>query len=159
MNSVSTISSIQNSAGSGLKNGRLTIAYLTPHIGTTVNRLRWTGVVEQVAIDDITLINIEKDAIFDLYYETSADNSTSPASVPITEETPQIRDITITHMICRGAERAILLRGLPEMPLRNIRFEHLHLIAKNGITRVNTENITFHDVLIEDPHGNTILCS
>jgi polygalacturonase len=118
------------------------------------------GVVEQVAIDDITLINIEKDAIlFDLYYETSADNSTSPASVPITEETPQIRDITITHVICRGAERAILLRGLPEMPLRNIRFEHLHLIAKNGITRVNTENIAFHDVLIEDPHGNTILCS
>ena len=92
------------------------------------------GVVEKIYISDIRMENIPGDAInFNLYYENKSPlDETGGAETkfpPVTEATPAFKDIHIENVICRGARNAIVLQGLPEMPLDNITlkkcFHHL----------------------------------
>ncbi|MEJ2545109.1 MAG: glycoside hydrolase family 28 protein [Calditrichaceae bacterium] len=85
------------------------------------------GIVEDIYISNIYMKDIPTEAIrFNLYYDYSApipedgDERKSPfldrPSAPINEETPQFRDIKIKNIFCIGAERPLLMVGLPEMP-------------------------------------------
>lgn len=38
---------------------------------------------------------------------------------PVTEATPQFRDIHISNVLCYGAEEGIFVLGLPEMNIRD----------------------------------------
>ena len=68
---------------------------------------------------------------------------------PVTEETPQFRDIHIENVICRGAQNAIVLQGLPEMPLRDITLKNVSITSQQGVSVTDAENITFENVRVE----------
>ena len=68
--------------------------------------------------------------LFDMYYAAQdpvplAGEKREPPKVetlPVTEATPQFRNFYIKNVVCNGAEKAIFVRGLPEMNVKDIVF-------------------------------------
>lgn len=73
--------------------------------------------------------------------------------MPVREETLQFRDIYIEDVICRGARAAVLLQGLPEMPVRRIHLQNVSITAERGMTWMDAENISLKDVEILNRKG------
>ena len=77
------------------------------------------GVVENIYISDVEMMNIPAQAIsFDLYYSgksaseamDAGDGIQSPKLLPVTEETPQFKNIFIRNVNCKGAYQGISSR-------------------------------------------------
>jgi polygalacturonase len=101
------------------------------------------GVVENIYISNIEMINIPTQAIsFNLYYSgRSASEDLEAGSsgaveklLPVTEETPQFKNIYIRNVNCKGALQAIQLQGLPEMNLEDVTLENIQMEADYGLT-------------------------
>ncbi|MGG4035979.1 glycoside hydrolase family 28 protein [Paenibacillus cisolokensis] len=111
------------------------------------------GVVERIRVRNIRMTAIAKEAItFSLYYGHGGPDQ--PETAPISEETPVFRDIAFEHIRCVGAHQAIYMKGLPEMPFSNIRFRHVHMTAKKGISLERVQDAELSDIRIvcrEDP--------
>jgi polygalacturonase len=113
------------------------------------------GVVEKIFISNLNMVGITGDAInFNLYYggkspldETAGITETN--FPPVTEETPQFKDIHIENLVCRGANNAITLQGLPEMPLQNITMKNVLISSQNSGSVVDAEKITFDNVQLQ----------
>ena len=119
------------------------------------------GVVEKIYIKNVRMEDIPTDAIsFNMYYGGKAplDAKGELANierkvVPVSEETPQFRDIHIEDVICRGARAAVSLTGLPEMPIRGIHLQNVSISAERGMTWMDAENITLKNVEILNSKG------
>jgi polygalacturonase len=104
------------------------------------------GVVENIYISDITMANIGHDAIlYDLYYMVRENNAKIPE---VDETTPQFRNIYMKNIVCKGAERAILFQGLPEMSLKSIYIENATFETKIGVFCKDAEHIQMKNVRI-----------
>jgi len=118
------------------------------------------GVVEKIWIRDIQMTDIPTDAIgFNMYYGGEAPTDVAegtdaprPAK-PVDEGTPQFRDIVLTRILCRGAGRAVILEGLPEMPIRGITLEDVRISAKKGLATIDADGITLNRVEIAADAG------
>jgi DNA sulfur modification protein DndE len=55
----------------------------------------------------------------------------------------------IKNIICKGANRAIWLQGLPEMPIQGISFEQIHIRAQEGMVCIDADQIKLKDVTIK----------
>ncbi|RPJ74448.1 MAG: glycoside hydrolase family 28 protein [Acidobacteria bacterium] len=119
------------------------------------------GVVEKIWVRDVQMKDIPTDAIgFNMYYggeaPTEAADAKSGASrprMPVTEATPQFRDMVLTRIVCRGAGRAVMLEGLPEMPIRGIVLDDVRMSARTGLAAVDAEAITLRRVDITAGSG------
>jgi polygalacturonase len=120
------------------------------------------GVVEKIYISNIMMSGITGDAInFNLYYGGKSpldDTSTTiETNVPaVNEETPQFKDIHIKDVVCRGAKAAIVLQGLPEMPLQNISLANVTMTSQKGVSVIDADGITFDNVKVENAAGQAI---
>jgi len=108
------------------------------------------GVVENIYISDVFMTDIPSQAIsFDLYYggksiaETLAEggNTVSTKAIPVTEETPQFKNIVIKNITIKGAQQAVFLQGLPEMNLENIEISNLIAKAQKGFSIIDANGI------------------
>ncbi len=110
------------------------------------------GVVEQIYIKNIRMKDIVRDAIlFDMYYFTKPADNEKATAPPVTEDTPAFRDFQISGIVCQGAERGIFIRGLPEMPIRNIVMENLVMKTNKGVEIMEASDIQLNQVqLISD---------
>jgi polygalacturonase len=107
------------------------------------------GLVENIYINDIYMSNIVQDAIlFDLYYFVKEKSGNVP---PVDETTPQFRNIHLKNIVCKGARRAVLLQGLPEMNLNNITFEKVVIEAATGMYCNDATNIKMKNLCISTP--------
>lgn len=115
------------------------------------------GVVENIFISDIYMKDIPGDAIlFDMYYMAKdpvpmAGEKRELPKVerkPVDETTPSFRNFTIRNVYVNGAERAIFIRGLPEMQVKDILLENMLLQAKKGIDVQEASDIVFRDVRV-----------
>jgi polygalacturonase len=117
------------------------------------------GVVEKIAISNIRMTDIPGDAInFNLFYGGKSPLEGSGGNVetnlpPVSEKTPQFRDISIENVICRGARKAIVLEGLPEMPIRDITLRNVSISAQEGVSVTDAEKISFENVRVENKTG------
>ncbi len=100
------------------------------------------GVVENIYISNVEMINIPTQAIsFNLYYSgrsasedlEAGSKGEAPALLPVTEETPQFKNIFIRDVNCKGAYQGIFLQGLPEMNLENVQLENIQMEAEYGL--------------------------
>jgi hypothetical protein len=105
------------------------------------------GIVEKIYIKNINMKNILKEAIlFDMYYQVKEDdNATVP---PVDESTPQFRKFYVSNVVCDGAEKAIMIRGLPEMPIKDIHLENIILKTQKGIELTKAANITMKNITV-----------
>jgi DNA sulfur modification protein DndE len=114
------------------------------------------GVVEKVFIRNIRMNNIGGAAIlFDMYYMAkdplamfSGGDAPAIEFQPVTEATPQFKDILIQDVACKGAETAIFVRGLPEMNIRNITMENINIQSKKGFECIEGDGITLKNALL-----------
>ena len=107
------------------------------------------GVVENVYVDNINMINIPGDALIaDLYY---AVKDAPGAPVPaVTEETPSFKNIHISNISCKGAGRAMFLNGLPEMPIENFSVRNMRITdAQKGAFITKVAGVTMENIEIE----------
>ncbi|MBN1820339.1 MAG: glycoside hydrolase family 28 protein [Prolixibacteraceae bacterium] len=113
------------------------------------------GVVEDIFISDIFMTDIPTYAIsFNLYYggqsvsELFADGGsiTTSEKEPVTEETPQFKNISIRNISLKGAYQAVLLQGLPEMNLENVVLSDLTLEAENGFSVFDANGVKIKNV-------------
>lgn len=107
------------------------------------------GVVENVYVDNINMINIPGDALIaDLYY---AVKDAPGAPVPaVTEETPSFKNIHISNISCKGAGRAMFLNGLPEMPIENFSIRNMRVTdAQKGAFINKVAGVTLENIEIE----------
>lgn len=113
------------------------------------------GVVEDIYISDITMNHIPAEAIlFDMYYEAKdpvaldGDKVELPEikAKPVNEGTPQFKNFYINNVNCFEAETAIVLRGLPEMNIRDIIIENANFTSKKGFVCIEAENIKLKNV-------------
>jgi len=108
------------------------------------------GIVENIYISDIFMTDIPSQAIsFDLYYggksiaETLAEggNKINTKAIPVNEETPQFKNISIKNITISGAYQAVFLQGLPEMNLENIEISNLTAKAEKGFSIIDANGI------------------
>jgi polygalacturonase len=120
------------------------------------------GLVTNVDIQHVDMLNIAEQAIlFDLHYQADVpldkqgmvtrDPDAEPP--PVTDTTPRFRNISIRDVTCRGAERAVLLAGLPEMPTQNVRLENVSITAKTGMVCMDAAGIELKNVEILNDEG------
>lgn len=113
------------------------------------------GLVENIHIRGIRMSGIEGSAIdFNFFYFSEAQ---AAAPVPaVTEETPVFRNILFEDIVSRGSQAAFTLRGLPEMPLRDITFRDVSLSAARGADLAHAERIVFERVSIRPAAGEAV---
>ena len=119
------------------------------------------GIVEKIYIKDVRMTDIAAEAIgFNMYYGGKAPldaggdlANVEQKPVPVSEETPQFRDIYIEDVVCRSARAAVVLQGLPEMPIRGIHLRNVSLTAETGMVWMDVENITVNNVEIANSKG------
>ncbi|MCP9766268.1 glycosyl hydrolase family 28 protein [Lacihabitans soyangensis] len=113
------------------------------------------GVVENIYISDINMNNIPGEAIlFDMYYMAKdtvpldGDDTTLPEikAEKLDESTPSFKSFFIENVNCKGAETAIMLRGLPEMNIKDINIKNSNFTSNKGLICIEAENISFENV-------------
>ena len=116
------------------------------------------GIVEKVFVENIRMTNIGGAAIlFDMFYMAKdpltifSDGEETPAITfePVTEGTPQFRDIHIKNVVCKGAETAVFVRGLPEMNIKDIEIENISMQTRQGLICIEGDNITLRNATID----------
>jgi polygalacturonase len=115
------------------------------------------GIVENIFIQDIDMKDIPGEAIlFDMYYMIkdpspqvagSKERPVSPAK-PVDEGTPQFRKIQIRNVTCNGAKTGIMMRGLPEMAIKDISIENAVLQSDKGLVCIEADNISLKNVTL-----------
>jgi polygalacturonase len=121
------------------------------------------GVVENIFIEDIYMKDIPGEAIlFDMYYAAkdpiplAGEQRTLPVveMKPVDESTPVFRNIYIKNVYCTGAGKAIFVRGLPEMHVKDIVLENMVLQSNKGMDIQEASAITFRNIslLSKDSH-------
>jgi DNA sulfur modification protein DndE len=116
------------------------------------------GVVEKIYASDITMKDIAGEAIsFDMYYMAkdpvplAGEKREMPKmeTLPVTEATPIFRDFHISNIVCRGAEKALFIRGIPEMNVSNVTLENMVLKTRKGIEITEGTGISLKNVHVE----------
>lgn len=125
------------------------------------------GVVENIHISNIDMINIPTDAInFNLFYEgnspileedqSAEDEARDEALVPVTEETPSFKNIHMKNIRVVASGVAANFQGLPEMNLQNVTLENAFLEAEKGIVAVDTDGLILKDVKVVPTKGSAL---
>ncbi|MGC8571117.1 MAG: glycoside hydrolase family 28 protein [Caldivirga sp.] len=100
------------------------------------------GVVENIEVTNIRMINIKYEAVtIDMFYEK---HPPEPAS----ERTPKVRGVSIRNITCDGAGQAILINGLPEMPIEDLVMENIRVNSSKGIFIENAVNVKLSKVRV-----------
>ncbi|MFA5328225.1 MAG: glycoside hydrolase family 28 protein [Prolixibacteraceae bacterium] len=115
------------------------------------------GVVENIYISDVEMMNIPTQAIsFNLYYSgrsasedmEAGEDSGAPKLLPVTEETPQFKNIFIHDVTCKGAYQGIFLQGLPEMNLENVELTNIRMEADYGMICSDAKNVKVKNLIL-----------
>ena len=115
------------------------------------------GVVENIYVHDIYMKDIVGEAIlFDMYYMAKdpiplAGEKRELPKVefkPVDETTPVFSNFLIKNIYCNGADKAVFVRGLPEMHIKNIVLQDMVLKAKQGFDIQEASSIQFKNIQV-----------
>jgi polygalacturonase len=115
------------------------------------------GIVENIFIKDIYMKDIPGEAIlFDMYYMAKDPIALAgeKRELPVVEfkkvdeSTPVFRNFHISNVYCNGAAKAIFVRGLPEMHVKDIVLENMVLQADKGFDIQEATGISFRNIKV-----------
>src|SRR5687767_735200 len=124
------------------------------------------GVVENIFIKDIFMKDIPGEAIlFDMYYAArdpiplAGEKRELPKAEfkPVDETTPVFKNFHISNVYCVGADKAIFIRGLPEMHVKDIVLENMVLQADKGLDIQEATGITFRNIKVISKQTNPVI--
>lgn len=109
------------------------------------------GVVENIFIDRINMINISNEALlFDLYYFVKNPPKETPK---VDETTPRFKDININGVQAFNSGMSIKFNGIPEMPIENIRVSNSIFTGRQTSLLSESKDILFRNVNIDCSEG------
>lgn len=125
------------------------------------------GVVENIYISNIDMINIPTDVInFNLFYGGNApvleaDQDASKEArdeklVPLNEETPSFKNIFMKNIRAVASGTAAKFQGLPEMNLQNVTLENAYFETQNGIIAMDTDGLILKNVEVIPAKGTAL---
>lgn len=99
------------------------------------------GVVEMIRVDNIVMNNIQRNAfIFDLFYDKESKEE------PVSDRTPVFRNIHLSNITGQNIKKVGYITGISEMPIDEISFSNVNMVAEEGFTAKTATNIQFHNV-------------
>ena len=111
------------------------------------------GLVKDIWCDHIYMKDIVTyGVIFNLYYagvaatELAKDGQSDLQ--PVDETTPEFRGFRFSDIVCAGADQAVFINGLPEMPVKDVAFARCTFAADKGADVNFAENVTFEEVTV-----------
>jgi DNA sulfur modification protein DndE len=118
------------------------------------------GVVEKIFFENIQMREIVTDAIlFDMYYSGGAPDVearkdlTIRKAEPVTGRTPQFKDFFVKNIVCNGADRALVINGLPEMSIKNMNLDNVSLTSKRGAYIADADGVQLNECRIIPQSG------
>ncbi len=73
---------------------------------------------------------------------------------PKTSTPPTIRNIHVKDVNARGAKLGIDIVGLAELPIRDVSFENVDIVAEQGLHAADCKNISFKNTKLTSPSGS-----
>ncbi|WPU92401.1 glycoside hydrolase family 28 protein [Mucilaginibacter sabulilitoris] len=154
--------------GSEMSGGARNIfVYDCTFIGTDIGlRFKTTrgrgGVVENIFIKNISMRAILHEAIlFDMYYGGKSpgedDVVKDEATIPVTEATPSFRNFYVNNVACNGAEKALMIRGLPEMSIKGIHIENSTFQTDKGADIIEGQDVSLKNVYLQSKDSNPLI--
>ncbi|MDQ0871553.1 DNA sulfur modification protein DndE [Paenibacillus sp. V4I3] len=116
------------------------------------------GIVEHISIQRIRMIDIIGEAIsFNFFYEGKEGSGTAQDEIePVNEGTPIFRSIEIIDVVCTGAQTALLINGLPEMPLEQLYVHKLTAAADRGCVCHHAKQLVLEQMDLHVKDGSLI---
>lgn len=122
------------------------------------------GLIENIWINNIDMINIPAQVIgFNMFYEGNSpiveedqnaeDEKRDDKIVPVTEQTPIIRNIFFKNINAINSEEAIFIMGLNEMNISNIRIEDSYFETNKALTIIDADNVQLTNVYLKYKSG------
>lgn len=120
------------------------------------------GIVEDIYIKNISMRAILHEAIlFDMYYggksPGESDEVKNDATIPVTEATPAFRNFYVDNVVCNGAQKALMIRGLPEMSIKGIHIENSTFITDKGADIIEGQNVSLKNVYLDSKDTNPLI--
>ena len=133
-------------------------AFIGTDIGLRFKTARGRGgIVEKIYCDNINMKDIIGEAVlFDMYYMAkdpvplAGEKRELPKVeiLPVTEATPQFQNFYINNIVCNGAEKALFIRGIPEMHIKNVFINNAIIQSNKGIDIQEASNIQLKNVTV-----------
>ncbi|WDQ34040.1 glycoside hydrolase family 28 protein [Paenibacillus marchantiae] len=116
------------------------------------------GVVEDIQVERIYMKDIIMEAIsFSFFYANQEGSARgSDLTQEVSEQTPVFRDIRISDVVCAGAETALLVSGLPEMPLDGLVIQGYTVTARNGVHCAHAKHLRIAEMNAHITDGSLI---
>ena len=120
-------------------------------IGIRIKTMRGRGgVVEDVRVSNVTMYNIVNEGILiTLRYQPAKPE-------PLSERTPAVRNVHLSNINIREAQRPVAIYGLEERAVTQISFNDIRSFSKKGILLENASDISFHDMKMEIAGGSPL---
>lgn len=124
------------------------------------------GVVENIYANNINMKDIAGEAIlFDMYYMAkdpvalSGEKRELPAVeiLPVNEGTPQFQHFYISNITCNGASKALFIRGIPEMHVKDVVMNNLFIQSKEGIDIQEATGIQLNNFSVFTNSNNPLI--
>jgi len=135
--------------------------FMGTDVGLRFKSLRGKGgVIENIYVDGVRMRAIQNEAIlFDMYYgggspeDEATKKRAESKAVPVNDLTPRFQDFDLRNIVCDGASRAVLIDGLPEMPVKNITMTNLSIAARSSCLLQDAEGIVMDSVRLSFNKG------
>lgn len=124
------------------------------------------GVVENIVINNIRMKDIVGEAIlFDMYYmaKDPVPLAGEKRELPkvefksVDETTPVFKNFRISNVFCNGADKAIFIRGIPEMHVKDVVLENMLLQADKGFDIQEASGIAFRNITVLSKETNPVI--
>ena len=103
------------------------------------------GVVQDIVLDGIKMVDIPKQAIlFTMAYSGALDEQLIEP-----EDIPEFKNIVIKNTTCQGCGQAIQVDGLSQLPIHDLYFRDSFFAARNGVRLERASDIHFERVTVE----------
>ena len=108
------------------------------------------GVVEDVRVSNVVMYNMVNEGILiTLRYQ-----ATKPEI--LSERTPSVKNIQISGVTVKNANRPVAIYGLEEMAVSQISFNDIQSVSRRGILLENASDISLHDIRMEIKEGSAL---
>lgn len=105
------------------------------------------GVVEKIWAENLKVKNMQHEVVI-LNMDYGSDTKQ-----PMNQKPPVFRDMIFKNISGDGAPTAILITGLEDSPIENIRFESVTINSTKGVVCSNVKVLTFKDIKVTPTQG------
>lgn len=105
------------------------------------------GVVEKIYARNLKVKNMRREVVI-----MNMDYGSDRSEV-LTNQPPVFRDIQIENIVGDGAPTAILLTGMAESPIENIRFRNMTITSTRGVVASHVTGLKFENVQVAPTTG------